>query len=905
LKKLLRMSTYRLEKLFTPRSIAIVGISPRPVSVGHIVLKNLRSGGFAGELYLVDPHHDEIDGIAAVPNFESLSSVPDLAVISVPATAIPVVVGEAAAKGIGAAIIITAGLGHGAGSLSEAAEKAARANGMRLLGPNCLGLIHPAVKLNASFAAHMPQAGSIALISQSGAVAAGIVEWASQRSVGFSAVASIGDMADIDFGDLLDFFALDPATHSILLYIESIKNARKFMSAARSAARTKPIIAIKSGRHAQAATAAATHTGALAGSDAVYEAALRRAGILRVLDLDEFFDATETLARLKPFAGDRLAILTNGGGVGVLAVDRLIDLGGNLAALSAETKARLDTVLPAMWSKSNPIDIVGDADPDRYGVALEALLSDRENDAVLVIQVPTALSSPLETAKKVAEVVKTRWSKIYPPKPVLCAWIGEELGTSAVFSSTGIPHYTTEKDAVNGFMHLVRYRQAQDAIMKVPPSLPDSFSPDVTKAREVIEPALREKRRWLDPIEITELFSAYQIPIAAALVAKTPDEASRVARSLLKDNAAVAVKILSRDITHKSDVGGVELNLRSGQAVREAASAILSKAKAARPDARIDGVTVHPMIARPLARELIAGIADDPTFGPVIVFGRGGTAVDVINDKGLALPPLDLNLARDLIASTRVSRRLKGYRNIPAADETSIALVLVKLAQMSADIPEIIELDVNPLLADESGVIAVDARVAVAPAAQTVKKSGNPRFAIRPYPNEWERRSVLGAKRKIFFRPIKPEDEKLLRELLEKITLNDLRLRFFAPIKEFSDLFIARLTQLDYARAMAFIAIDEETGELLGVVRLHADANFEAGEYAVLVRSDLKGQGLGWKLMELMIEYARSEGLKRIEGEVLAENTSMLEMCRDLGFESVPLADEPTLRLVKLQLAQE
>ncbi len=516
---------------------------------------------------------------------------------------------------------------------------------------------------------------------------------------------------------------------------------------------------------------------------------------------------------------------------------------------------------------------------------------------------PTALSSPIETAKKVTEVVKTRWAKIYPPKPVLCAWIGEGPDTSVVFSSAGIPHYATEKDAVNGFMHLVRYRQAQDAIMKVPPSLPDSFSPDVTKAREAIESALREKRRWLDPVEITKLFGAYRIPIASASVAKTPDEAARVAELLLKDSAAVAVKIFSRDITHKSDVGGVELNLRSGQAAREAANAILTKAKAARPDARIDGVTIHPMIARPNARELIAGIADDPTFGPVIVFGRGGTAVDVINDKALALPPLDLNLARDLIESTRVSRRLKSYRNVAAADETSIALVLVKLAQMSADIPDIVELDINPLLADEMGVIALDARVAVAPAAQADKKHGNRRFAIRPYPKEWERRTIFGAGRKIFFRPIRPEDEKLLRKFLEKITLTDLRLRFFAPIKEFSDLFIARLTQLDYARAMAFIAIDEEHGDLLGVVRLHIDANFEAGEYAVLVRSDLKGQGLGWKLMELMIEYARREGLKRIEGEVLAENTSMLEMCRELGFQSTSLAEDPTLRQVKLQLA--
>ena len=897
------MSTYRLEKLFAPRSIAVAGISPRPDSVGHVILNNLRSGGFAGALYAVDLHHDAIDGMATAKDFASLPSAPDLAVISVPAASVPTVVGEAAEKGVGAAVIIAAGLGHGAGSLSEAAEKAARARGMRLLGPNCLGVINAAAKLNASFAAHMPQAGNIALISQSGAVAAGIIEWASQRSVGFSSVASIGDMADIDFGDLLDFFALDAATHSILLYIESIKDARKFMSAARSAARAKPVVAIKAGRHAQAAVAAATHTGALAGSDAVYDAALRRAGILRVLDLDEFFDATETLARLKPFPGNRLAVLTNGGGIGVLAVDRLCDLGGRLATLAAGTQEKLDASLPATWSKSNPVDIVGDADAARYGVALEALLADRENDAVLVIQVPTALSSPLATAEKVAATVAEKRSRTYPPKPVLCAWIGEQPDAAAIFATAKIPHFDTENDAVNGFMHLVRYRQAQDALMKVPPSLPETFSPDVAAARETVKSALAEKRRWLDPVEVTKLLRAYQIPVAAVSVAKTPEEAGGIAASLLKENAAVAVKIFSRDIAHKSDIGGVELNLRSEQAAREAAAAVLAKAKAARPDARIDGVTVQPMIVRPNARELIAGIASDPTFGPVIVFGRGGTAVEVINDKALALPPLDLNLAREMISTTRVARRLKGYRNVPAAKETDIALTLVKLSQMSADIPEIVELDINPLLADEAGVTAIDARVAVEPVPAGAR-SWNRRFAIRPYPKEWESYVVFARDRRAFVRPIKPEDEAMLRQFLEKVSMQDLRLRFFAPIKEFSSLFIARLTQIDYARAMALVAVDKIAGEILGVVRLHIDANFEAGEYAVLVRSDLKGQGLGWKLMELIIAYAKSEGLQRIEGEVLAENVSMLQMCQELGFEILSSAEDQTIRMVKLSLTR-
>jgi acetyltransferase len=898
------MSTYRLDQLFAPRSVALIGASPRDASVGRTVLKNLRSNGFEGSIHLVNPHYAEIDGVAAVKSIADLPVAPDLVVIAAPPSEVPNLVAAAGAKNCAAAIIITSGLGHGPGSLAEATEQAARAHRMRLVGPNCLGVLVPPVKLNASFTVRMPQAGDLALISQSGAIAAGLVEWAARRSVGFSAVVSIGDQLDVDFGDLLDYFAVDRRTRAILLYIESISDARKFMSAARAAARSKPVVVVKSGRHAQGAIAARTHTGALAGSDAVYDAAFRRAGLLRVLDLDELFAAAETLGRLSPFSGNRLAILTNGGGVGVLAVDRLMDFGGNLAAISPNVMTQLDAALPPIWSRANPIDIAGDADAHRYATALESLLSDPANDAVLVMNVPTALASAADSAEAVINVVHAHRGSIHPSKPIFSVWVGDSGEASAKLEAAGIPHYPSESDAVRGFMHLVHYREAHDALMATPPSMPQEFTPDLTSARSIIGKAVAAGRSWLDPIEITNLFSAYSIAITPAILTRNADEASAAAAPFLADGKSVVLKILSPDIVHKSEVGGVRLNLISDRAVREATARILERARAARPAARIVGVTVHPMILRPKARELIAGIADDPTFGPVVVFGQGGTAVEVISDKALALPPLDLKLARDLIARTRVSRILKAYRDVPAADENAVALVLVKLAQLAADLPEVRELDLNPLLVDENGVVAVDARVAIEPVAKTRQNgAGHPRFAIRPYPKEWERQTQLNDGTKIFIRPVRPEDEHLYGPFFEAVTDQDLRLRFFAPVKDRSHAFFARFTQLDYARAMAFIAIEEATGNMLGVVRLHTSANFETAEYAILLRSDLKGRGLGWLLMQMIIEYARSEGLRVIEGQVLAENTTMLRMCSELGFQIGADPNEDGISVVTLRLA--
>jgi acetyltransferase len=897
------MSTYHLKNLLSPRSVALVGASPRQTSVGRAILGNIRKANFKGEFGLVNTRYREIDGVTTVDSLGKLPFAPELVVMTAPANAIPGLVNEAGKKGAAGALIITAGLGHGAGSLAEATERAARTYGMRLIGPNCLGIMMPGANLNASFAAHMPCAGNLALISQSGAIATGMVEWAAQRAVGFSGIVSIGDQLDVDIADLLDYFALDSKTRAILLYVEAVKDASKFMSAARAAARIKPVVVVKSGRMAQGAKAAATHTGALAGSDAVYDAAFGRAGILRVSDLRELFDCAETLGRVESPPGKRLAILTNGGGIGVLAVDRLAELGGIPAEIGPATRERLNAVLPPNWSGSNPVDIVGDADAARYAAALELLLADASNDAILVMNVQTAIASADDIAATVTGLIgKYHQQHQRSAKPVLAVWVGADPKVIDLLSGAGIPNYPTEDDAVRGFMHLVRHRELVAALAQVPPAMPSEFAPATGTARAIVAAALADSRQWLDPVEIKRLFEAYEIPMVPTFAAADAEQAVAHASELLARGATVVLKIMSRDIVHKSDVGGVVLNLTSADAVRAATADILARAKELRPQARISGVIVQAMVLRPKARELILGLADDPTFGTVIVFGRGGTAVEIINDKALALPPLDLQLARDLIDRTRVSRLLRAYRDVPAVKPDAVAMVLVKLAQMAADIPEIRELDINPMLADENGVLAVDARIVVGQVARKFAGSGPANFAVRPYPSQWQRHIEVKDGWRVFVRPIRPEDEPQIHEFLRHVTSNDLRLRFFAPMKAFSHEFIARLTQLDYARAMAFVAFDEASNEMVGVVRIHSDSVYESGEYAILLRSDLKGRGLGWALMQLIIEYAKSEGLKVISGDVLRENTVMLEICRSLGFEVKADPVEHGICNVKLKL---
>jgi acetyltransferase len=898
------MSTYRLDKLFAPRSIALVGASPRRTALSHALLANLKRGGFAGPIHLVNPHHTEIDGLPCVPRIADIAVAPDVAIFAAPAALIPDLVEEAAMAGVAAAIVVPGGLMRGPGSPAEAMKQRAHRHGLRILGPNSLGLIAPAAQFDASFFASLPAPGDLAVISQSGAVAGAMIEWARRNAVGFSALVTLGEKVDIDFGDCLDYFAEDRHTRAILLYVETLTAPQKFMSAARAAARTKPVVVVRSGRHEIAAQVARSQTGALAGEDAVFDAACRRAGLLRVLDLDDLFAAAETLSRVAPFQGDRLAIMTNGGGLGALAVDRLQDFGGRLSTLDEATLARLAPRMPAGWRPGGPVDVAGAADRDCYEAVLAALLDDPHTDAVLVVNCPTVLVSSRDVAAGIAATVKAYRARSFRPKPVFAVWLRASAEADALFAEAQIPNYDTEVDAISGIMHLVHYRQAQQALMETPPSLPADFTPDPAGARAIVAGALKAGRQWLDPIEVTGVLEAYRIPIAPVRQAADARQAGALAESLIAQGQAVVLKIVSQQILHKSDIGGVALGLTSRGGIEEAAEAMLQRVRAAHPNAVIDGFAVQPMIHRPHGRELIAGLAEDLSFGPIVVFGHGGAAVEVIDDKALALPPLDLRLARDLIARTRVSRLLGGYRGVPPADLDAVALTLVKLAQLSADVPEIMDLDLNPLIADNEGVLALDARIRVAAPAPGPRRQGpNPRFAVKPYPKEWERDLVLKDGWRVFVRPVQPEDERLYPAFFKQVTAQDLRLRFFGPIKAFSHAFIARLTQIDYARAIAFVALDPASGELLGVVRLHADANHEEGEYAILLRSDLKGRGLGWALMQLMIEYARADGLARVTGQILRENTTMIAMCEALGFTVGAEPDDPDLKLVTLKLA--
>ncbi len=894
------MSIRNLDRLFHARSVALVGASARPGSLGRAVLDNLRNGGFKGAIHLVNPRHREIEGQICVATLSDLSQTPDVVIIAAPREHVMTLAEEAARLGAPVAIVITSDpSGHGPNSLSAQLQALAARTQLRIIGPNCLGVLAPRIGLDASFAAHRPPAGDLAVISQSGAVTVSLLAFAAERRVGFSGLVSVGDMADVDLDDLLDWFAIDAGTRAILLYVEAIQDASAFMSAARAAARVKPVIVIKAGRSRRAAQAAATHTGALAGADDVYSAAFRRAGVLRVDTIDELFAAAETLGRIAPFPGDRLAILTNGGGLGVLAVDELSALGGKLADFAPETIAQLDAKMPPAWSRANPADIVGDADPARFAAALGPILEDPNVDAAMVIHCPTAVSHGGDVALAISEMVRQHRRAAWRAKPVFAVWLGADERSNAIFEEAGIPHYAS--GGMQGFMHLVNWRKSRDALMATPAGVPEG-EPDVAAAQAIVAGCIARGERWLDAVEIARLLRAYGVPCADARLATTPEEAAQIAIPMIAEHGSCVVKIFSRDITHKSDVSGVVLDLSTPEAVREAASAIIARARKARPDAHIQGVTVHPMVLRPNGRELIAGIAEDPTFGPVVLFGRGGVAVEVINDKALALPPLDMGLARAQIELTRVSRLLRSYRDKPQADIDAVALTLVRIAQMSADIPEIMGLDLNPLLADENGVIALDARVELASCPGPVRAGANPRFAVAPYPRFQERTFVLRDGARIFARPARSEDEDMYRRFFQRISLEDLRLRFFAPIKDFNHVFIARLTQIDYARAFALCAIDETDGEMAGGVRVMHDPDETTGEYAVLLRSDFKGRGLGWALMKSAIDYARGVGLEKLKGHVLSENRPMLDLCAQLGFTVIDEREDPGLKTVILDL---
>jgi len=872
------MSIRNLEHLFRPQSIALIGASDRPRSVGATVLRNLIDGKFAGAIMLVNPKHDELGGIKVYPTVASLPAIPELAVICTPPATVPALIGEVGAFGTKAAIVITAGLGMSKDSqgrtLKEAMLAAARPHLLRVLGPNCVGLLIPGLGLNASFAHTSAVPGKIAFVSQSGALVTAVLDWAKARGIGFSKFISLGDSADVDCGDVLDYLASDAETHSILLYLESITAARKFMSAARAAARNKPVIVVKAGRMKEGAKAASSHTGALAGSDDVYDAAIRRAGMLRVSSTEDLFDAVETLARARPVRGDRLAILTNGGGPGVMATDALIEHQGRLAELSQETLQKLDAILPPTWSHGNPVDIIGDAPTERYVEALQILLENPQADAVLFIHAPTAIVESSEIATSVAPAIGKA------SRNVLACWMGGDAvrQARAIFSQACIPTYDTPEEAVRAFLQVVQYRRNQDLLMEVPPSRSSEFVHDREKAQAVVAKAVAEGRSMLSEPEAKAVLAAYSIPIVDTRIARTIEEAVKIAPEI---GFPLALKILSPDISHKSDVGGVALDLENAQAVEEAGKAMLRRLQEYEPNARVQGFTVQSMARRPNAQELIVGTTTDAVFGPVILFGQGGTAVEVTADRAVGLPPLNMVLARELVSRTRIAKLLAGYRDRPPADITAIGRTLIQVSHLIADIPQIVELDINPLLADDLGVLALDARMRVA----AYDASGVDRFAIRPYPEELEE-WIEWQGCQILLRPIKPEDGSQHLEFFNALDQDDIRYRVFTRIRELPRPQLARLTQIDYDREMAFIATCErEAGrfETLGVARAIADPDNVSAEFAIIVRSDLKGQGLGAILLRKLIAYCRSRGTRELIGEALSDNRRLLSLVRHFG----------------------
>ena len=893
------MSIRNLDRMYRPRSVALIGASGREGAVGHVLLENLLGAGLPGPVWAVNPKGGDILGQTVFCDVASLPEAPHLAVIATPPQTVPGLIGELGERGTKAAVVITAGfgeLGEEGRKLQTQMLEAARPHLLRIAGPNCLGIMAPGKGLNASFAHVQPGEGHVAFVSQSGAVVTAVLDWAVSRNIGFSCVASLGGMSDVDFGDMLDYLAADPQTKSILLYIESIRDARKFMSAGRQAARLKPVIVIKAGRHEAGARAAASHTGALAGSDAVYQAAFRRAGMLREFGIEDLFDAVETLStrsERRPILGERLGILTNGGGVGVLATDFLIDEGGRLAEISGDTIAILDKVLPRTWSRANPVDIIGDADAARYTHGMEALLADKGTDALLVMNCPTAVVNNLSAAHAVIEAAEKS------SKPVFTNWLGDKgaRDARAAFQENGIPTYDTPTGAIRAFMLHVRHNRNQRLLLQIPEAPgPDRSKHDRATARALIEKALGENREWLSEAEAKSLLAAYGIPVVETRAVSSGAEAARVADEL---GYPVALKILSPDITHKSDVGGVALGLDSAEAVSEAASRMVSRVCRFHPGAEIEGFTVQQMVRKPDAYELILGIVDDATFGPVILFGQGGTAVEVVRDKAMALPPLNRILADDLISRTRVSRLLEGYRGQAPADREAIAMALMALGDLAADHPEVAELDINPLWADADGVIALDARVRILPA----KSKGTARFAIRPYPVSLEGELQDREGRLYPLRPIRPEDASLTDELLENTDPEDVRLRFLSPLRKLPRQLAARLTQIDYDREMAFVVFTGETRrELAAVGRLSEDPDRERAEFAIIVRSDLHGHGLGYALMKKLIDYGKSRGVGEIFGHVLRENRSMLNLCDDLGFTRHTIEGDPSLVETRLKL---
>lgn len=882
--------TVRLERMFRPRSVAVVGANNRPHRVGNVVMRNLLAGGFEGPIMPVNPRSDAVAGVLTYPDVASLPRTPDLAILCTPPDTIPDLVDELGARGTRAVMVVARGLGTLRGpdgrTLEERTLFTARQHGMRVLGGGTLGILSPHIGLNASFSRVTALPGNLGFVSQSDAVGTLLLDWAHPRRVGFSHFVSLGDAADVGFGEVLDFLGSDPETRAILLYVESLRECRSFMAAARGAARNKPVLAIKAGRRAARGgepCAISADTLSLVEPDDVFDAALRRAGIVRVRDIGELFDAVQTLAHARPLSGERLAVVSNGGGVGLIVADEL-DAGGlRVAALSPAVVSRLRPVMPAGWDGRNPLDILVDAPPDRYAAVLEVLLDSKELDAVLAIHTPSTLASSTDVARAVVRTIAAHGGN------VLASFGGGETVAPArqLLVDAGVPLFDTPADAARAFRTIVSHRRSSEALIQIPPSVPVEFRVDRVRARRVVQAALDEGRDFLRIMETVEVLAAYGIPVGEIQVAETPEQAGRVARAL---GFPVDVAIRSPEIRRKREVGGIARSLASVEAVEEAARSMVARVAEWRPDAHVTGFSVQRVQPRRFARELFVGAAVDPLFGPVILFGEGRDT-ELLRDFSVALPPLNLALARELVSRTRVAALLEASPSRPAADVDAIHLTLMKVSQLIVDLPELVEIDVNPLLADERGVVAVGGFMAVGRATG----SGADRLAIKPYPEGLEETVTLKDGAEVTLRPVRPEDEPAHSDFISRLSPEDSHFRFFHYVRSMPRSQLARLTQIDYDREMAFVATrrgPDGRAETIGAVRTVADPENEMAELSIVVRSDLKRRGLGTHLLRKAIDYCRGRGTKELAGDVLAGNESMLELARRFAGFSVSDSDQ-------------
>ncbi|MGB5211444.1 MAG: bifunctional acetate--CoA ligase family protein/GNAT family N-acetyltransferase [Gammaproteobacteria bacterium] len=887
-----------IANIFQPRSVALIGASEREGSIGSVVLANLLKARFKGRVFPVNPEYQKVQNRRCYPDVGALPQVPDLAVIATPAKVVPAVLAQCGEKGIRFAVILSAGFretGRAGEVLEKAVLKKAKRYGIRFLGPNCLGIIRPSLRLNASFSQSTPRRGRLALVSQSGAVCTALLDWAGPRGIGFSNVISTGISADVDFGEILDFLVMDSDTDAIMMYIEGIHESRQFMSALRAASRAKPVVVMKAGRHAEGMQAAVSHTGALVGADDVFDAALNRAGVVRVREYASLFAVAATLHAGVRTEGPRLAIVTNGGGPGVIAADQVADRRLQLAKLSEETRSQLKKFLPAAAASGNPVDVLGDADADRYSATVAACLADPGVDAVLAILLPQAITRPLPVAEAVAELAgKSR-------KPVLTCWMGDQSMRSSrkLLVDHGIPTYTTPEGAVEAFAAAATYNANQQLLLQVPEPVSQESAPDATGARLIIEEVLASGRSVLDLAESKALLASFGIPILKSMPAHKATEALAIAEEI---GYPVAMKIHSSDITHKSDSGGVRLGLNNGSEVRQAYKEMVAKVSALQPEADIDGVLIEPMWHPADGRELMLGVMTDPVFGPVISFGLGGTMVEVIRDRAIALPPLNRYLARRMIEQSRAARYLAEFRGKPAANLQALEDVILRMSELVCELPEVEQLDINPLIVDPQGALAVDARVVVRKTSASARPYAH--MAIHPYPSNLITESYLKDGSKLTIRPIRPEDATLERDFVNGLSERSRFLRFMYALSEITPEMLSRFTQIDYDREMALIALVGEADSLrqIGVARYVTYPDGRGCEFAVVVSDDFQRMGIARQLLSDVIDVARDRRLEYMDGIVLRQNENMIRLAESLGFDVERSADDPELVSLQLKL---